>query len=120
MFKDEGKVPSSMVKQILNTQFPANKNVINRDVYWTKKRIQALLPRMNDCDTFQDFKSIYKASKLHIGIDDIPPSNDNIAQIGKDLLLEIMNDYNCQDSMITFKEYMLNLQDQNERFAVTF
>ena len=73
MFKDEGKVPSSMVKQILNTQFPANKNVINRHVYWTKKRIQALLPRMNDCDTFQDFKSIYKASKLHTGIDDIPP-----------------------------------------------
>ena len=120
MLKDEGKVPSSMVKQILSTQFPANKNVTNRHVYWMKNRIKALLPRMNDCDTFQDFKSIYKTSKLHTGIDDIPLSDDNIAQMGKDLWLEIMNDDNCQDSMITFKEYMLNLKDQNEGFAVTF
>ena len=120
MLKDEGNVPSSMVKQILSTQFPANKNVTNRHVYWMKKRIKALLPRMNNCDTFQEFKSIYKTSKLHTGIDNILLSDDNIAQMGKDLWLEIMNNDNCQDSMITFKEYMLNLKDQNEGFAVTF
>ena len=40
---------------------------------------------MNDCETFQDFQNIYKTSKLHTRIDDIPLSDDNIAQMGKDL-----------------------------------
>ena len=114
MLKDEGKVPSTIVKQILSTQFPANKNVTNRHVYWMKNRVKTLLPRMNECQTFQDFQNIYKTSKLHAGIDDIPLSDDNIAQMGKDLWLDIMNDDNCEDSMITFKEYMLNLKDQND------
>ena len=85
-----------------------------------KKRIKTLLPRMNDCDTFQDFKNIYKASKLHTEIDDIPLSGDNIAQMGMDLWLEMMNDDNCEDSMITFKEHRISLKDQNKGFAVSF
>ena len=40
--------------------------------------------------------------------------------MGKDLWLEIMNDDNCQDSMITFKEHKLSLKDQNEGFSVAF
>ena len=47
ILKDEGKVPSTIVKQILSTQFPANKNVTNRHVYWMKNRLKTLLPRMN-------------------------------------------------------------------------
>ena len=31
-----------------------------------------------------------------------------------------MNDDNCEDSMITFKEYMLSLKIHNDGFAVTF
>ena len=58
MLKDEGKVPSSMVKQILSIQFPANKIVTNRHLYWMKKRIKTLLPRMNDCETFQYMLSL--------------------------------------------------------------
>ena len=85
-----------------------------------KNRVKTLLPRMNECQTFQDFQNIYKTSKLHTGIDDIPLSDDNIAQMGKDLWLEIMNDDNCEDSMVTFKEYMLNLKAQNDGFTVTF
>ena len=72
---------------------------------------------MNDCETFQDFQNIYKTSKLHTRIDDIPLSDDNIAQMGKDLWLEIMNDDNCEDSMITFKECMLSLKDVKVLFA---
>ena len=71
-----------------------------------KKRIKTLLLRMNDCETFNDFQNIYKASKLHTWIDDIPLTDDNIAQTGKDLWLEIMNDDNCENSMITFQEYI--------------
>ena len=31
-----------------------------------------------------------------------------------------MNDDNCEDSMIRFKEYILGLEDKNEEFTVTF
>ena len=40
--------------------------------------------------------------------------------MGKNLWLEIMNDDNCEDSMIRFKEYILGLEDKNEEFTVTF
>ena len=83
MLKDEGKVLSTMVKQILSSQFPANKNVTNRYDYWMKNRVKILLPRMNECQTFQDFQNIYKSSKLNTGIDDIPLSDDNITQMEK-------------------------------------
>ena len=61
---------------------------------------------MKDGETFHDFQNIYKTSKLHTGIDNIPLTDDNITQMGKDLWLEIMNDDNCENSMITFQEYI--------------
>ena len=56
--KNEGKVLSSVVKQVLSTQFLVNKNVTYRHLYWMKKKIKTLLHRMNDCETFKDFKKI--------------------------------------------------------------
>ena len=119
MLKDEGKLSSSFIKQILRSQFPANKNVNNRHVYWMKQRIKRILPRMHECGNFKDFQNMFKTTRLHNGIDDIPLTKDNIAQMGKELWIEIMNDDNCQDSIITFQEYMLNLQENNKGFAVT-
>ena len=58
ILKDEGKVPSTMIKQMLSTHFPANKNVTNRHVYWMKNRVRTLRPRMNECQTFRDFQNI--------------------------------------------------------------
>ena len=43
-----------------------------------------------------------KTTKLHSGTDDIPLKKDQIAQMGKELWLEIMNDDNCQESIVTF------------------
>ena len=40
--------------------------------------------------------------------------------MGKDLWLGIINDDNCEESMITFQEYMLSLEQQNDGFMVTF
>ena len=74
---------------------------------------------MHNCDNFNDFQDMFKTTKLHNGIDDIPLTDDNIAQMGKELWIEIMNDDNSQDSMITFQEYMLNLEANNKRFTVT-
>ena len=89
MLKDEGKLSSSFIKQVLKTQFPANKNVTNRHVYWMKNRIKSIMPIMHNCDSFNDFQDMFKTSRLHVGIDDIPLTDDNITQMGKNLWLEI-------------------------------
>ena len=79
---------SSFVKQILMRQFPVNKNVTTRDVYWLKNRILKILPKMHECDNFQDFVNIFNTSKLPIDIDNTPLTDDNIVQMGKELWLE--------------------------------
>ena len=119
MLKDEGKLSSSFIKQVLKTQFPANKNVTNRHVYWMKNRIKTIMPRMHNCDSFNDFQDMFKTSRLHVGVDDIPLTDDNIVQMGKELWLEIMNDDKCEDSILTFQEYMLSLEATNKDFLVT-
>ena len=40
MLKDEGKLSSSFIKKILRFQFPANKNVNNRHVYWMNNELK--------------------------------------------------------------------------------
>ena len=120
MLKGGGKVTSSFLKQVLKSQFPSNKNVDTRHVYWMKNKIKSILPKMDGCENFNDFVNMFNTSKLPIGIDDTPLSDDNIVQMGKDLWMEIMNDDNNVDTIVTFQEYMLNLESQNRGFAVSF
>ena len=115
-----GEVTSSFIKQILQSQFPANKNVTTRHVYWFKNRIKHILPKMHECENFQDFVNMFNTRKLPIGIDNMLLTEDNIVQMVNDLWIEIMNDDNNTDTMVTFQEYMLSLEAQNEGFAVTF
>ena len=75
---------------------------------------------MSECDNFQDFVNMFNTSKLPTGIDNTPLTDDNIVQMGKELWLEIMNDDNDTDTIVTFQEYMLSLESQNEGFAVSF
>ena len=74
---------------------------------------------MHDCGNFEDFQYMFKTTRLHNGIDDISLTDNNIAQMGRELWIEIMNDDNCQDSIMTFQEYMLNLEENNKGFVVT-
>ena len=72
---------------------------------------------MHECENFQDFVNMFKTTKLPIGIDNMPLTEDNIVQMGKDLWIEIMNDNNNTDTMVTFQEYMLSLKSQNEEIG---
>ena len=75
---------------------------------------------MHEFNNYQDFAKMFNTSKLPIGIDNTPLTDDNIVQMGKELWLEIMNDDNDTDTIVTFQEYMLSLEHQNEGFAVNF
>ena len=44
---------------------------------------------MHECGNFKDFQNMFKTARLHNGIDDIPLTEDNIAQMGKELWIEI-------------------------------
>ena len=65
---------------------------------------------MHECEHFQDFVNMFNTTKLPIGIDNMPLTEDNIVQIVNDLWIEIMNDDNNTDTMVTFQEYMLSLE----------
>ena len=84
-----------------------------------KNRIKTIIPRMHNCDSFNDFQDMFKTSRLHVGVDDIPLTDDNIVQMGKELWLEIMNDDNCEHSILTLQEYMLSLEATNKVFLIT-
>ena len=75
---------------------------------------------MHECENFQEFVNMFNTTKLPIGVDNMPLTADNITQMGKDLWLEIMNDANNVDTIVTFQEYILSLQSQNEGFSVIF
>ena len=75
---------------------------------------------MYECQTFQDFQNIFKTTKLHVvGIDDVPLTEDKIAQMWKNLWLKMMNDDNCQDSIILFQEHMTSLEQNKRGLAIT-
>ena len=120
MLKGGEKVTSSFIKQILQSQFPANKNIPAHHVYWLKNRIKNILPRLHECENFQDFINMFNTTKLPIGVDSMPLTEDNIIQTGKDLWLEIINDDINVDTIVTFQENMLSLGSQNEGFSVIF
>ena len=75
---------------------------------------------MHECENFLDFFNMFNTTKLPIDVDNMPLTEDNITQMGKDLWLEIMNDDNNVDTIVIFQEYMLSLQSQNEGFSFTF
>ncbi len=60
---------------------------------------------MHECENFHDFLNMFNTSKLPVGIDNMPLTDDNIVQMGKDLWLEIMNDDGNTDTIVTFQEY---------------
>ena len=64
-----------------------------------------------------DFMSAMKSSDLVIGIDNDPISDDNIADIGKEIWRDIMNTKKADDdNFCTFREYMNLLSDRQEGF----
>ena len=52
---------------------------------------------------------MFKITKRHTGVDDVPLTEANRIQMGKELWLEIMIDDDCKDTIITFQEYVIRL-----------
>ena len=68
---------NSGISEEKNKSFPVVANVTTRHVYWMKNRIKSILPEIHECDS-QDFVNMFNTSKLPIGIDNQPFSDDNI------------------------------------------
>ena len=65
---------------------------------------------------FQDFQRIFKTTKLERGLDDTPLTDDNIAELGRDIWDELLNDSESEHCFFTFAEYMEALRDSNLGF----
>ena len=65
---------------------------------------------------FKDFQHLCNTSNLVAGLEDIPLSDDNAAQVGKEVWEEIMSNDNDDDVLITFKEFMSMMEAGNAGF----
>ena len=63
-----------------------------------------MMPMLERVSNFQDFQRIFKTTKLDRGLDDTPLTDDNIAELGRDIWDELLND---SESTLFFS-YLLN------------
>ena len=66
--------------------------------------------------TFQDFQRIFKTTKLDRGLDDTPITDDNIAEPGRDIWDELLNNSESEHCFFIFSEYMEALRESNIGF----
>ena len=72
---------------------------------------------MNNITDFNDFQNFFSSSKLEIGVDNIPMSDDNIVAISKEVWTDIINEKGYDEkSFLTFVEFMKLLQESNQGF----
>ena len=71
---------------------------------------------MDNVKSYNDFKSLCNTSNLDLGLDNNPLTDDNIAEMSRDLWQEYMADDTNEDSMVTFAEYMQLLAQHNPGF----
>ena len=57
-----------------------------------KKRIKMMMPMLERVSNFQDFQRVFKTTKLDRGLDDTPLTDDNIAELRRDIWDELLND----------------------------
>ena len=116
MYKEKMSLKSYYVKSILQSQFPTNHNVTKFHVFNMKKRIKKMVPMLERVSNFQDFQRVFKTTKLERGLDDAPLSDDNIAELGRDIWDELLNDSESEQCFFTFAEYMEALRQSNIGF----
>ena len=111
-----GNLSPGIIKAMVEAQFSNNKNIKKQQVYAIRRRIKNLLPKIKDLEDYNDFKSLIQSSKLEIGIDNIDITNDDIAQIGKEIWFDIMNNNTSEETFCTFSQYMTILSQQQSGF----
>ena len=116
MYKEKLSLKSYYVKSILQSQFPTNHNVTKFHVFNMKKRIKKMMPMLDRVSNFQDFQRVFKTAKLDRGLDDAPLTDNNIAELGRDIWDELLNDSESEHCFFTFAEYMEALRESNIGF----
>ena len=84
------------MKNICKLHFPKKENVIKYDVYNMKQRILKINPYMRIIESTREFQIIFSASKLEIGIDNIPKTVDKLVKMSKVI---------CWSNIISKKDY---------------
>jgi len=115
--QESGYVTNEFVKEILQMQFPKNKNVTKYDVYNMKRKLKTINPYMRNIETFQEFQHLFSSSKLEIGIDNLPITEDNIVEMSKEIWSDIINEKGYSEkSFFTFTEFMRLMKKNHKGF----
>ena len=120
MLKNNGQISSSVIKMVIQSQFPANKSITKQNIFHLKNKLNKILPLLNGCGKFDQFLLKFCSSRMHIGIDNDPLNDDDICSMGKQTLEEIMNDESTENPFFTFHEYMSTMAKLNKGFAFQF
>ena len=70
-----------------------------------------MMPMLERVSNFQDSQQVFKTTKLDRWLDDTPLTDDNIAELGRDIWDELLNDSESEHCFFTFAEYMGVLRD---------
>ena len=81
-----------------------------------KKRIKMMMPMLERVSNFQHFKRVFKTPKLDRGLDNTPLTDDNIAELGRDIWDKLLNDSELEHCFFTFAEYTKTLKESNVGF----
>ena len=92
IYKEKMPLKSYCVKSILQSQNSTNHNVTKFHVFNMKKRIKMMMPMLKRVSNFQDFQRVFKTTKLDRGLYDTPLTDDNIAESGRDIWDDLLND----------------------------
>ncbi len=90
--QESGYISNEFFREILQIQYPKNKDITKYDVYNMKRKLQKSNPYMRDIATFCEFQLIFSSSNLEIGIDHIPKSEEDLVEMPKEIWSDIINE----------------------------
>ena len=75
-----------------------------------------MMTMLDRVPNFEHFQQLFKTTKLGSWLDDISLTDDNIAELGKDIWDKLLNNSESEHCCSTFAEYIEVLQDSNVGF----
>ena len=106
-------------------QLPGNKQLTSQNVYNIKRKINRLLPRMENCTDYQSFKELMNTpvqGPMELHADNQNESLDEACKVFGSVWKEVMNNHNQSKSetLVSFTEYMeiMTLRDKDFAYQI--
>ena len=112
-----GKLKSYEIKHCLQQQFPLKKNVNKHHVWNMRRKVNSMLPSVSNIKSFREFEESCNTSNLELGLDNTPLSDDDVAEVAKEVWEDLTANASHDNAIVTFQEHMELLKQSNRGFG---